>query len=190
MRKIIHAIFVISTLVVLVLCSACVLPGSEKPVVNQGFSQVSTQEISNYISFAEARQKFEDYLNINGSAEKLSVYYIFSRDVDISGNATTWLFGVRKSTGTELLMYDRAGWKIIPWSATLPSKEIILNQVVSPNTLFIKNNDEIFSASSASVQERRDLVLKDGLYTLTITSGSTSRILTFNATTGALITKV
>jgi len=187
MRKIIHAIFVISALVVLVLCSACVLPGSEKPVVNQGFSQVSTQEISNYISFAEARQKFEDYSSINGSTEKLPVYYIFSRDVDSSGNATTWLFGVRKSTGTELLMYDRAGWKIIPWNATLPSEEIILNQIVSPNTLFIQNKEAVFSASSPSIPERRDMVLKQGIYTLTINSGTNSRILTFNATTGALI---
>ena len=187
MRKTMPAILVISTLVVLVLCSACVLPGSEKPVANVEFTQVTTQEISNYISFAEARQKFEDYLNINGSAEKLPVYYIFSRDVDSSGNAISWLFGVRQSTGTELLMYDRAGWKIIPWNATLPSEEIVLNQVVSPNTLFVQNKEVIFSSSSQSIPDRRDLILKQGIYTLTVNSGSKSRILTFNATTGALI---
>ena len=190
MRKTIPVIFVISALVVLVLCSACVLPGSEKPVVNQGFSQVSTQEISNYISFEEVKQKFEEYISSNSPVDKLPVYYIFSRDVDSSGNAITWLFGVRQSTGTELLMYDRAGWKIIPWNAILPSEEIILNQVVSPNTLFIKNKDVIFGASSHSIQERRDLELKQGVYTLTITTENTSRILTFNATSGALITKV
>ena len=186
MRRNIPQIFAILLLTILVLCSGCVLPGSEKPVVNVGLSQVTTPEISPYISFEEAKQKFEDY---NG-AEKLPVYYIFSRDVDSSGNATIWLFGVRQSTGTELLMYDRAGWKIIPWNAILPSEEIILNQVVSPNTLFIKNKDVIFGASSHSIQERRDLELKQGVYTLTITTENTSRILTFNATSGVLITKV
>jgi hypothetical protein len=190
MRKNIRAIFVISALVALVLCSACVLPQSGKPPVNNGISQITTQEISNYISFEEVKQKYEDYSSVNGSAEKLPVYYIFSRDIDNSGNATSWLFGVRQSTGTEVLMYDRAGWKIIPWNATLPPEEIILNQVVSPNTLFIKNKEVIFGASSPSIQERRDLVLKQGVYTLTITSENSSRVLSFNAISGALITKV
>ena len=187
MRKIIHAIFVISALVALVLCSACVLPQNGKPPVNNSLSQITTQEISNYISFEEVKLKFEEYISSNSPVDKLPVYYIFSRDVNSSGNAITWLFGVRQSTGTELLMYDRAGWKIIPWNATLPSEEINLDKVVSPSTLFIQNKKVVFSSSSPSVQERRDLVLKEGVYTLTITSGSTSRILTFNATSGALI---
>jgi len=184
MRKIIPIIFVISALVALVLCSACVLPQNGKPAVDKGFSQITTQEISNYISFEEAKQKFEDY---NG-AEKLPVYYIFSRDVDGSGNAESWLFGVRQSTGTELLMYDRTGWKTIPWNASLPSEEIMLNQGVSPGTLFSQNKQVILSTSSPSIPERRDLVLKQGMYTLTINSGSASRTLMFNATTGVLIT--
>jgi hypothetical protein len=192
MRKNIPVIFVISALVVLVLCSACVFspPAGQKPQQEGGLTQVNVPVESSRISFEEVKQKFEDYHRITHPDEKLPVYYIFSRDVDSSGNAQTWLFGVRHSTGTDLLMYDRAGWKIIPWSATLPSEEIILDQVVSPNTLFIKNKDAIFSASSPSIQERRDLVLKEVLYTLTITTENTSRILTFNATSGALITKV
>ena len=184
MRRNIPQIFAILLLTILVLCSACVLPGNEKPVVNVGLSQVTTPEISPYISFEEAKQKFEDY---NG-AEKLPVYYIFSRDVDGSGNAESWLFGVRQSTGTELLMYDRTGWKTIPWNASLPSEEIMLNQVVSPGTLFSQNKQVILSSSLQSIPDRRDLVLKQGIYTLTINSGSASRTLMFNATTGVLIT--
>jgi len=184
MRRNIPQIFAILLLSILVLCSGCVFPGSEKPVVNGGLSQITTPEISPYISFEEAKQKFEDY---NG-AEKLPVYYIFSRDVDGSGNAESWLFGVRQSTGTELLMYDRTGWKTIPWNASLPSEEIMLNQGVSPGTLFSQNKQVILSTSSPSIPERRDLVLKQGMYTLTINSGSASRTLMFNATTGVLIT--
>ena len=187
MRKNIHAIFVISALVALVLCSACVLPQSGKPPVNNGISQITTQEISNYISFEEAKQKFEDYIKTNSSVNQLPVYYIFSRDLDKKGDAFTWLFGVRQSTGTELLMYDRSGWKTIPWNATFPSEEILMDRIISPNSLFIKNEKVIFSASSSSVAERRDLVLKQGIYTLTINEGGTSRILMFNATTGELI---
>ncbi|MEI7856970.1 MAG: hypothetical protein WCH85_05645 [Methanomicrobiales archaeon] len=44
-----------------ILCSACIGPGNEKPVVNVGLAQITTQEISTYISFEEAKQKFESY---------------------------------------------------------------------------------------------------------------------------------
>ncbi|MDO8872272.1 MAG: hypothetical protein Q7V05_06030 [Methanoregula sp.] len=171
----------------MVLCSACVVPESEKPGFNGGLSQITTREISPYISFGEAKQEFEGYTGNITSAEKLPVYYILIRDVDDSGNALNWLFGVRQSTGTELLIYDRTGWKINPWNATLPSEEIMLNRVIPLGTLFIQNKDIIFNASSPSIPERRDLVLKQGIYTLTINSGSTSRILMFNATTGVLM---
>ena len=187
MRRNIPAIFAISALVILILCSGCAMPGSETPV-NAGLSQITTPEISSYISFEEAKQKFEDYNTNGSSSEKLPVFYLFSRDVDGSGNALTWLFGVREGTETKLLMYDRTGWKTIPWSATFPSEEIMLNQVVSPNTLFSQNSQAIRSTSSPSVPERRDLVLKQGRYTLTINSNNTSRTLTFDATSGALIT--
>jgi hypothetical protein len=163
------------------------LPGSEKPGTNVGFSQITTQKISPYINFEEAKQKFEDYNKDTRPDKKLPVYYIFSRDIDDTGNAVTWLFGVHNINGPELLMYDRTGWKIIPWSATLPSEEILLNLIVPPNSLFIKNKEVIFNASSKSTPDQRDLVLKQGVYTLTIKSGSSTRILTFNATTGALI---
>ena len=186
MRRNIPQIFAILLLTILVLCSGCVLPGSEKPV-NVGLSQITTREISTHISFEEAKQEFEGYNSIHKSAEKFPVYYIASRDVDSSGNALSWLFGVRQNSGTELLMYDRSGWKTIPWNATIPSAEIMLNEVVSPGTLFSQNKQVIFNAQSPSIPERRDLVLKQGIYTLTINSGSTSRTLMFNATDGVLI---
>ena len=187
MRKIIHAIFVISALVALVLCSACVSPFGEQKKQEGGLTQVTVPVASSRISFEEVKLKFEEYISSNSSNKKIPVYYIFSRDLDKSGNALTWLFGVRQSSRTELLMYDRTGWKTIPWNATIPSDEILMNRVISPNSLFIQNEKLIFSTSLPSKSERRDLVLKQGIYTLTINSGSTSRILTFNATTGALI---
>jgi uncharacterized membrane protein YkoI len=42
---------------------------------------------------------------------------------------------------------------------------------------------------SLAIPERWDLELQRGIYTLTITSGNSSRTLTFNATTGALISQ-
>jgi len=55
--------------------------------------------------------------------------------------------------------------------------------------LFVKNKAVILSNPSPTNPERRDLDLIRGIYTLTIVSGSKDRILTFNATTGELITQ-
>jgi hypothetical protein len=155
----------------------------ERPVVTGGLSQVVTEEISPYISFEEAKQAFADYAGPSG---RLPVYYLLSHDVDSAGNASSWLFGVYQGNGTVLLIYDRTGWKINPWNATLPKEEILLDGVVPPGTLFTRNKNSIIPAASPAVPESRDLVLKEGVYTLTIRSGSTSRILTFNAATGGL----
>ncbi|MFA4877287.1 MAG: hypothetical protein WC586_07725 [Methanoregula sp.] len=183
-------LLIISAIIVsgiFILCSVWLLSGETKPVINAGLSQIPPREISPFISFEEVKQKFRDYHGINRSAEKIPVYYLLSRDVDGSGDAGSWLFGVRQNNGTQLLVYDRTGWKINPWNATLPSEEIVMDAVVSPGTLFTRNKEIIFNASS-SVADYRDLLLKQGKYTLTIHSGSKTRTLIFNATTGVLIT--
>jgi hypothetical protein len=89
--------------------------------------------------------------------------------------------------GPEFLINDRSGWTLIE-TARLPSEEIFLDTVVTPENLLRQNTAAIFTNPSPGVPERRDLELQRGVYTLTITSGSSSRSLTFNATTGALIT--
>jgi hypothetical protein len=191
MRRNIPTFSAILLLSLLVLSSACVSSGNGNAAagagIDAGLSQAETQELSRYISFEEAQQEFENYSRAGGSDEKLPVYYLISRDLDRSGNASSWLFGVHQDAGTVLLMYDRSGWKINPWNATLPSEEIVMNRVVPPGTLFSRNKGVIFNTSSPSGPESRDLVLKQGVYTLTIRSGSSSRTLMFDATTGGLM---
>ena len=189
MRKTTATIFVISTLVVLVLCSACVLPGSEKPVANGGPTQVTVPVESSRISFEVALQNLKDYRtdSPNGSENIKKIYYILAKDVDASGNAVSWAFGVKNTTTPEMFIYNGKGWTVIPWIiTTLPSKEISVENIVSPGNLFTKNKAIILSSPS-SIPERRDLELQEGIYKLTLYSGSTSRMLIFNATTGALI---
>jgi hypothetical protein len=193
MRRNIPAIFVISTLIILVLCSACVSQSSPQsspdktPHQNVGLAQIS--EGSPFISFDVAYQNLRDYQPdpTNESTAIKTVYYIHGTNVDGSGNATSWLFGVRHPNGTELLAYDRSGWKQIPWDVSLLSEEIDVDRIVSPGSLFSQNNAVILSNPSPANPERRDLDLIRGIYTLTITTGGKDRILTFNATTGKLI---
>jgi hypothetical protein len=143
-----------------------------------------TEELSPYISFDEAKEAFRNYAGPSG---ELPVYYLLSHDMDSAGDASSWLFGVYQGNGTVLLIYDRTGWNINPWNAMLPAEEILLDGVVPPGTLFTRNKESIFTAASLAVPESRDMELKEGVYTLTIRSGSTSRILMFNAITGGLM---
>jgi len=190
MRKIITVIFVISTLVALVLCSACVWLGSEKPAGDGGLTQITVPVETSRISFEVALQNLKDYRTdlLNGAENGKRIYFILAKDVDDSGNAESWVFGVKNTTTPELLIYNGKSWTVIPWIITsLPSEEITVDRIVSPANLLSQNKEVIYTPSSAT-PERRDLELQQGIYKLILYSGSTDRILTFDATTGVLIT--
>jgi hypothetical protein len=112
---------------------------------------------------------------------------MLSRDIDGSGNASVWIFGVSHQSGAEFLIYEKSGWTSVPWNTTLLSEAINLDTIVSPGSLLSQNKAVISGNPSLVIPERWDLELQRGVYTLTITSGNSSRSLTFNATTGALI---
>ena len=192
MSKTIPTLLVISTLVVLVLCSACVLsPGDQKQQQDRGLTQVSMPVETPRISFEDAHQQLKDYQtdSVNESVTVKTIYYILARDVDDSGNAKSWVFGVNYGEGARLLIYDKSGWTAFPKSnTTLPSEEIVVDHIVSPGNLFTQNKAVILSTSSSANPERRDLELQEGIYKLTLYSGSKGTIITFNATTGVLIT--
>jgi hypothetical protein len=191
MHKSIPIISAILALLVLILCSACVTQSSPNQTSQQntGLSQILGPVESLYISFDVAQHNLPAYQPDpqNTSYFIKTIYYFTGLDVDGSGNARSWIFGVRHTNGTEMLAYDQSGWTKILWDAPPGSEEIAVDSIVSPARLFSQNTAVIFVNPSNTIPEKRDLELKQGIYTLTITSGSTSRILTFNATTGELI---
>jgi hypothetical protein len=207
MRRNIPLSFAILGLLSLILCSACVSqpPANQTTRQDAGLTQTTVPVDNLRISFEEAKAKLADYrinaLNepdntttvklmrsrdLNLLSNATTVNYMRSRDLDLSGNATGWIFGAYTGNKAEFLVYDRIGWTTIA-NATLPSEAIVLDTIVSPDFLFKKNKEMISGNPSPAIPERRDIELQRGIYTLTITSGSTSRTLTFNATTGALI---
>jgi hypothetical protein len=192
MRKIIHAIFVISALVALVLCSACVFPSFEEQKIQDGGPvQVAVPVESSRISFDVALQNLKNYQedSSKGSESVKRIYYILAKDVDGSGNAISWVFGVNYGTGNKLLIYEKNGWTIFSKSnTTLPSNEIDVDRIISPTNLFSNNKDTILSIASSANPEMRDLELQQGNYTLTLYTGNTTKILAFNAYTGMVIT--
>ena len=185
MNRNIPAIFAISALIVLIFCSACTAPSSGE-TKEGGLTQVTIPVEIPRISFEDAKQKLGEYrkTTFNESlidAEK--IYYVLANDVDESGNAASWVFGVKNANTTELLVYNGRGWTAIPWIITTLPSEIIDNRIIFPKNLFAQNKATIFSDPPG----RRDIELKDGIYTVTITSGTNVRTLTFKAFSGAPI---
>ena len=122
------------------------------------------------------------------SAENKRIYYILGRDVDDSGNAMSWVFGVNNGMGDRMLIYEKSGWTVFPNSkSTLPSEEILIDRIVPPTNLVTSNKEIIARTLSSTIPDRKDLELQEGIYKLNVYSGNSGKVIMFNATTGALI---
>ncbi|HZK30593.1 MAG TPA: hypothetical protein VFC43_05080 [Methanoregula sp.] len=189
MRRNIPTIFSIMTLVALILICACLAQSpadqSSRP---GGLTQITPASEGSRLSFETAKQNFLEYRSesTNDIETRKNVNYMLSRDMDDHGNARTWIFGVYGEKGPVYLINDITGWTTIE-NVTLPSEKISLDTIVTPENLLKQNRAAILNNPSPGVTERWDLELQRGVYTLTITSGSSARSLIFNATTGALI---
>jgi hypothetical protein len=192
MRKNIPTIFVISALVALVLCSACVFPSfGEQKKQERGLTQVTLVGENSRISFEEAYQNLKDYRMDSSGVSPVDkrIFYILARDVDDSGNAMSWIFGVNNGKDDRLLIYETSGWTVFPNSnPTFSSEEILVDRIVSPGNLITSNKAIIAKTLSSTIPDRRDLELQEGIYKLNVYSGNTGKVLKFNATTGVLIT--
>jgi hypothetical protein len=189
MRRNIPTIFSIMTLVALILICACLAQSPADQSSGQGgLTQITPASEGSRLSFETAKQNFMEYLSesTNDTENRKNVNYMLSRDMDDQGNARTWIFGVSGEKGPVYLVNDISGWTSIE-NVTLPSETISLDTIVTPENLLKQNRAGIMNNSSPGVTERWDLELQRGVYTLTITSGSSTRSLIFNATTGALI---
>jgi hypothetical protein len=189
MRRNIPTIFSIMTLVALILICACLAQSPADQSSGQGgLTQITPASEGSRLSFETAKQNFLEYLSesTNDTENRKNVNYMLSRDMDDQGNARTWIFGVSGEKGPVYLVNDNAGWTTIE-NVTLPPEKTSLDTIVTPENLLRQNSAAILNNTATGVTERRDLELQRGVYTLTVISGSSTRILIFNATTGALI---
>jgi hypothetical protein len=106
--------------------------------------------------------------------------------LDGTGNASSWLFVVHYQDRTSYVTYDYTGERAVDWSGGYPGEEVFPDQVIPPRTLFEKNRDKIFSTPDAISTGSRELILAGSNYTLTIKEKDKTRILKFDAKTGAL----
>jgi hypothetical protein len=191
----------IALLFAICLFSACVSPlgpvnqtpqmptPNASPKIDVGITSINITPDLSPISFDEAKGKLKssESLSLNQFQKETRILFIQGGNLDESGNAERWVFGINKGDTNELRVYDHSGWTIIAWNNSISADEIDLDHVVSPAAIFDQNKDQILESSPSTITAQRDIELRNGTYTLTITSGSTSEILMFNATTGAAI---
>jgi hypothetical protein len=159
------------------------------PSVDVGIAPINMTTDQNTVSFYQAKNnlKNSEPLSLNQFQKVTRVLFIQGGNLDESGNAERWVFGINKGDINELRVYDHSGWTILPWNYTISADELNLDQVIPPATLFDENKDQILGSSSSTVPVQRDLELRNGTYTITITSDGTPEIFMYNATTGAAI---
>jgi hypothetical protein len=109
-------------------------------------------------------------------------------NLDENGDAASWTLIVESGGKVSIVSFSHQGTTYTGSPGTINLPEINPDQIISPKKLFEKNRDLIFSPGKTGTSLTRDISLVANNYTVTIADKrGPSEILTFDATTGALI---
>jgi len=116
----------------------------------------------------------------------LHILSITGANLDDQANATSWTFIVQYQNSTKFITYDKYGEAVTDWAPGYSAKEVLPDQILPPKTLFDQNRAAIFKNTQAIATESRKLEVSGGNYTLVIHGQNGTRMLGFDAQTGAL----
>lgn len=190
---VVGVVAIIALVVNTFICNNCLLGGGGQaqpiPVKDSGLVSLEIpDETPVYSSFENVRSLFGEMPGLARDNNNHSrVYFMQGHNLDENGWAESWMFEVKTTGGTGLGVYDRHGWTTMPWNVPHTMEEINIDTVISPSALFRQSSTLILRNGSVSSAPSREIELRGNVYTLTITSGTTSEVMKFDATTGALI---
>jgi hypothetical protein len=177
----------------LVLVSVCIVCGCTSPSAeDNSYYEGITEKTETFwypkVTFDDAMLAL-DIFSARGvlDTEGIAIYQVNGVDVDINGDASAWILGIRRNGEISLLIYSAEAWREYEWSEPLPAPEIDLNRTISPGELFEKQRVLIEDAMLEIDVADADLELTDNKYTIAFRSKTESRILSFSADTGELI---
>jgi hypothetical protein len=152
-----------------------------------GLQTVSGTTQSSLTTFEEALDQLRQRLQATPSSSNFTLHYIRGTDLDVSGRAAHWVFGVRYGNQSVLMYYDAPGWRSVSWEGAAPEKEIVVGSFVSPNSIIMRNR-RVLSASDPKQEGRiRRIDLMNGKYTVIIERQGTQQTFVFDAGSGGLI---
>jgi hypothetical protein len=118
----------------------------------------------------------------NNSQQSPAFSYIRGEQINASGQAKRWIFGINQGNGTVMLVYDKNGIQKITFDQNVaPGSEINLAGIMSPGAAI-----KIADPSAESGTGPFDLEIVNGEYLITGPAGMQSRTYIINATTGVL----
>ncbi len=142
----------------------------------------SSQQMTYTLEQAESAVIQEYQVQLGGSAQNQSIFYIRGENVDNLGKAQRWIFGIYQGNTSTMLVYDSNGVATLATPPGLPAPVTIPPNALSPEDIM-----KIASSSGSLNLNGTSLVLMNGQYTIT-GSGSGQKGIVINAITGELIT--
>jgi hypothetical protein len=191
MRCTILPVMAAGLIVGMCLCAACVFgpSGQTQTAVNKtsvttaGLVQIPGDKVHESYSLEDAAAGAMSVYQVNGSQQNLPIYYIRGENVDTSGKADRWVFGVREGKNATMIVYDQTGVAKIAWQDDgLPDQEITIAGIRSPSDIM-----NIAHSGNQTTTGNPELEISRGEYTVTEPPGSSPRAYVINATTGVVI---
>jgi hypothetical protein len=166
-------------------------PGDASGGQNGGISEITDQKADLQVSFGEAMADAAliDARGLSGSGG-VPVYLVIGADVDASGDARSWMFGIRENGDPFILIYNADGWERVPWSGPLPEAPVDLDSVISPAELYRLQGDAIGQEMEDLNASVADLELADSIYSVKIRTATDISVLSFYSDTGGMVESV
>ena len=152
-----------------------------------GLQTVSGTTQSSLTTFEEALDQLQQHLQATPSSSNFTLHYIRGTDLDVSGRAAHWVFGVRYDNQSVLMYYDAPGWRSVSWEGAAPEKEIVADSVVSPSSIIKRNKGVLYASDPQREGLIKRMDLMNGKYTITMERQGTQQTFVFDAGSGVVI---
>ncbi|NLM28861.1 MAG: hypothetical protein GX216_00305 [Methanomicrobiales archaeon] len=125
----------------------------------------------------------EGGLNVTGT----TVHQVLASGVDLDGQATSWVLGLRDGEEVRWLAFGITGWKEITLPAPLPAEEVDITAIIPPEDL-LRSQDEVLSPVMNRLgADTVEIALAEGVYSVTIHSDAGLESFVFQADSGEVI---
>ena len=152
-----------------------------------GLQTVPDTTQSSLTTFEEALDQLQQHLKGTPSSSNFTLHYIRGTDLDVSGRAAHWVFGVRYDNQSVLMYYDAPGWRSASWEGAAPEKEITIESFTSPRSVIRRNAELLSGGDPVEKILIRRLELGNGKYIVTTARQEHLQTFVFDAGSGVLI---
>jgi hypothetical protein len=179
-------------IIIITLCFICgciTAPAAESTLEGEGITDITLPSEADRVSLTYALEDLA-IADIEGisNTENMTILQINADDMDLSGDASTWVLGVTtQDNETAILVYNRFEWRALSWPEHYSTSVIDTDAILSPTDLFAMQAGTIQDELEISNATEISLDLIDGVYKVYARNGNRMNYLAFDADSGELI---